>query len=102
MLLALQVTDPFGRLQREHVLRGIIRGSGAAHAASSEQILDTSGGGAGLGLWRIFSAGAVTLIDVVPGHDTTVTAVFDLDLNPRESRNLPPSLHLFDRASLRW
>jgi hypothetical protein len=40
------------------------------------------------------------LVDVIPGHSTTVTAVFDLDVAPRDRRTLPPSLHLFDRSYL--
>ena len=43
---------------------------------------------------------AVTIVDVLPGHSSTVTAVFDVDVGARDARTLPPSLHLFDRGRL--
>lgn len=89
--VALQIVDPFGRLTRKHVLDGILR-------ARAEQ-LDTSGGGAGLGLGRIYAASTVMVVDVAPGRYTSVTSFFDLDVNPREARTMPVSLHIFDPAS---
>ncbi len=97
LLIALRVSDPFGRLSRDHVVSSIRRGSRAASAVASE-VVDRSYGGAGLGIWRVYSSAAVTIVDVIPGHSTTVTVVFDVDLGPREARTLPPSLHLFDRG----
>jgi hypothetical protein len=99
MLVVLQVTDPFGRLTREHVLAGIDRGRRAVRSSATD-VVDASMGGAGLGLWRVYSSSAATIVDTVPGRATTVTAVFDIDLAPREARTLPPSLHLFDRGRL--
>lgn len=95
-LLGIQVTDPFGRLRRRHVLSSITRGQAAAHAEHADQVIDASHGGAGLGLWKIYSSSAITIVDVIPGHATSVTAVFDIDVNPREARVMPPSLHVFD------
>lgn len=94
-LLALQVVDPFGRLTRDHVVRGIARGQVGARASDPQLVIDASNGGAGLGLWRIYAASALTIVDVIPGHSTSVTAVFDLDVAPREARTMPSSLHLF-------
>jgi hypothetical protein len=99
MLVALQITDPFGRLTRDHVLSSIDRGRQAGRTSSAE-IVDRSQGGAGLGFWRVYSSSAVTIVDITPGHSTTVTAVFDVDVAPREARTMPPSLHLFDRGRL--
>ncbi len=96
--VALQVVDPFGRLRREHVLEGVRRGREAA-VNSDGPALDTSNGGAGLGLYRIYSQSTVMITDVEPGRFTSVTAFFDLDVNPREARSLPVSLHLFERAT---
>ena len=42
---------------------------------------------------------AATVVDLIPGHTTSVTAVFALDVGPREVRTMP-SLHLFDRREL--
>lgn len=93
--IALQVVDPFGRLRRRHVLDGIARGRSAA--TSEGPAIDTSNGGAGLGLYRIYSQSTVMITDVDPGAFTSVTAFFDLDVNPREARTLPVSLHMFER-----
>jgi hypothetical protein len=92
--VALQIVDPFGRLTRAHVLDGILRG--LAGAEGSGEVLDTSGGGAGLGLYRIYSQSTVMVVDVAPGRYTSVTTFFDLDVNPRDVRTMPVSLHLFD------
>jgi hypothetical protein len=92
-LIAIQVADPFGRLTRDHVFAGISRGLAAADGG--DQVIDASGGGAGLGLWRIYAGSAVTIVDVIVGHAATVTAVFDLDVTPREARRMPSSLHVF-------
>lgn len=92
-LVAIQVTDPFGRLTRAHVLASIARG----HASSAgDAVIDVSNGGAGLGLAKIYAHSASTLIDVIAGHSTSVTALFDIDIAPREARTMPGSLHLFD------
>ena len=92
--VALQIVDPFGRLTREHVLDGILR---ARRAESGGEALDTSGGGAGLGLPRIYSNSTVMIVDITKDRYTSVTSFFDLDVNPREARSMPVSLHLFDR-----
>lgn len=89
--VALQVVDRFGRLKRKHVLDGILRGRRGDDGSQ----LDTSGGGAGLGLSRIYGNSTVMLVDVDPHRYTSVTAFFDMDVNPREARSLPVSLHVF-------
>jgi hypothetical protein len=99
MLIAVRVTDRFGRLTRDQVLASLRRGADASHAAAGD-VVDRSRGGAGLGLWRVYAGSAVTIVDIVPGYQTSVTAIFDVDLGARESRNLPPSLHVFDRGRL--
>ncbi len=92
--LALQVVDPFGRLERRHVLEGIERGR--AGSTKDDAVIDVSGGGAGLGLARIYGLSSVLVADVDPGRYTSMTSFFDMDVNPREARSLPVSLHLFD------
>ncbi|HPH65321.1 MAG TPA: hypothetical protein PLF40_06235 [Kofleriaceae bacterium] len=101
ILVAVQVTDPFGRLSRKQVLAGIARGQAAAHSSDVNRFIDSSHGGAGLGMWRIYSSASVAIVDVIPGHSTTVTAVFDIDVGQRDARSIPSSLHLFDRATRR-
>src|SRR5690606_26923750 len=60
--VALQVVDPFGGLRREHVLSGILRGRSAAQGEAPA--VDTSNGGAGLGIYRIYSQSTVMITDV--------------------------------------
>lgn len=86
--LALQVTDPFGRLERRHVFEGLARG-----LAGGEQ--DRSHGGAGLGLMVCHNASTAMFFDVVPGRCTEVTALFELDMNLREFRTQAKSLHFW-------
>jgi len=95
--VGLQVVDPFGGLRREHVLAGILRGRAASTGDSPA--IDTSYGGAGLGLYRIYSQSTVMIADIDPGRFTSVAAFFDLDVNPREARTLPVSLHIFERPT---
>ncbi len=86
--LALQVRDPFGRLQRRDVVGGLLRGlSGGA--------MDQSHGGAGLGMLVCHNSAAALFFDVIKGRATEVTAVLDLDLNLREFRTSAKSLHFF-------
>ncbi|MBP6631547.1 MAG: hypothetical protein KBG28_10625 [Kofleriaceae bacterium] len=100
LMIGIQVTDPFGRLTRDHVAAGIARGAAGASDDASAQVVDTSGGGAGLGLWRIYTGSAVTIIDLLPGQQTSVLAYFDMDVAAREARTMPPSLHLIERPPL--
>jgi hypothetical protein len=93
MSLGLQIVDRFGRLTRRHVLDGIARGRTATHGGGN--FLDTSAGGAGLGLSRMYTTATSVLVDVAAHRHTSVTVMFDLDIQPREARTVPSSLHLF-------
>jgi hypothetical protein len=88
--LVLQVKDPFGRLQRKHVFDGLARG-----LAQGE--MDTSHGGAGLGMMVCHNSTSAMFFDVVAGKHTEVTGVFELDLNLREFRTQAKSLHFFSQ-----
>ncbi len=91
-LVAVEVTDPFGRLRREHVFDGISRGLAGADVASGP-VVDTSGGGAGLGLFRVHAAAHSVVVAVEPGQSSRVTALFDMDISAREARAITSSLH---------
>ncbi|MBC7973878.1 MAG: hypothetical protein H7138_02750 [Myxococcales bacterium] len=86
--LVLQIRDPFGRLERRHVVDGLARG-----LAGGE--MDTSHGGAGLGMMVCHNASSAMFFDVVPGRHTEVTALFELDMNLREFRTQAKSLHFW-------
>jgi len=94
MTCALEVVDPFGRLQRQHVLGSILRGIEGGQNAQA-QVLDTSHGGAGLGFFRMHAACSSLVVDVRPNVASRVMTLFDMDASPREARALPASLHLF-------
>jgi hypothetical protein len=55
--------------------------------------MDTSGGGAGLGMMVAYRSTTALFYDVAPGRRTRVTGLFDLDLNLREFRLLPKTIH---------
>jgi hypothetical protein len=87
--IALQVRDPFGRLERRHVFDGLARGLAGE--------MDRSGGGAGLGLAVCHNASSAMFFDVSRGRHTEVTALFELDQNLREFRTQAKSLHFWSR-----
>ncbi len=88
--LAIQVTDPFGGLTRDKVFEGIARGLAGGQ-------LDTSHGGAGLGLTVIHNGTAMLFFDVIKGKRTEVTGIFELSTSHRDFRLQPKSLHYFAR-----
>jgi hypothetical protein len=89
--LAIQVTDPFGRLERRHVFHGLVRGLRGQ--------MDAAGGGAGLGMTVCLGSTVALVFDVIAGRKTEVTGLFDLDLNLREFKNLAKSVHFFGAQS---
>jgi hypothetical protein len=88
--LALQIRDPFGRLERHHVFDGLARG-----LAGGE--MDTRHGGAGLGMMVCHNASSAMIFDVARGRHTEVTALFELDMNLREFRTQAKSLQFWSR-----
>jgi hypothetical protein len=86
--LAIQVTDPFGRLERQHVFGGLLRGLSGGQ-------MDRSHGGAGLGMVVCHNCTVAMFFDVMAGRRTEVTGIFDLDLSQREFRAQAKSLHFF-------
>jgi hypothetical protein len=84
--IAVEVQDRFGRLERKHVFGGLVRGLKSGQ-------MDTAGGGAGLGMMVAYRSTTALFYDVQPGVRTRVTGLFDLDLNLREFRTLPKTIH---------
>ena len=97
VLLALEAVDPFGGLQRRHVVDGIARVLAAQGSDTGQDVIDSAHGGAGLGLARLYADSAVLLVDVVRGRSTRVASMHDLSISPREMRGVPGSLHYFCR-----
>ena len=86
--MVISVTDPFGRLPREAIFAGIARGLSGGE-------MDTTHGGAGLGMLYIYKSAAISIFDVFPGRRTQVIGIYELDANQREFRGLPRSIHYF-------
>jgi hypothetical protein len=86
--IVFQIRDPFGRLERRHVLDALARGLTVGE-------LDRTHGGAGLGMTVCHHASSALFFDVAIGRYTEVTAVFELDLNLRELRTHAKSLHFW-------
>jgi hypothetical protein len=84
--IAVEIVDRFGRLERKHVFGGLVRGLKSGQ-------MDTAGGGAGLGMLVSYRSTTALFFDVAPGQRTRVTGLFDLDLNLREFRLLPKTIH---------
>jgi hypothetical protein len=84
--IAVEIVDHFGRLERKHVFGGLVRGLKAGQ-------MDTAGGGAGLGMLVSYRSTTALFYDVEPRLRTRVTGLFDLDLNLREFRLLPKTIH---------
>ncbi|MBA3391448.1 MAG: hypothetical protein H0T89_02335 [Deltaproteobacteria bacterium] len=86
----IRVRDPFGALSRERLLEVLNRCSAKSVG------LDESRGGAGLGLWRVFSSASTIAITVVPGRITDIV-VGIATKNGRVVKNLL-AIHLFFHA----
>ena len=86
--VAVQVLDSFGRLRRNHVFAGLARGLEGGE-------MDTSHGGAGLGMVVCHNSTVAMFYDVLTDTQTEVTGIFDMDLNLREFRTQAKSLHFF-------
>jgi hypothetical protein len=87
-LFVIRVIDPFGALTRERLVEVLTR------CTASETIdVDSSRGGAGLGLWRIFENASLLVLHVQARRSTEFVVGIDL----RRGRRAPQSraIHLF-------
>jgi hypothetical protein len=86
------VRDPFGALTRSRIVEVLVR---CARTDMRVEV-DESMGGAGLGLWRIFSAASFVAISVVEGHHTDVLVGL---AKKSAGGQRPYAFHLFFRKS---
>lgn len=86
----LRVRDSFGALKRNRLVEVLSRCSGEG------VVLDESRGGAGLGMWCIFSAASAISIRVAPGSVTDITVVIGKNDSRRISRPLAVDLYFAD------
>src|SRR5262249_33575302 len=83
-----RVRDTFGALRRERLVEVLSR------CNTNGVALDESRGGAGLGLWRVFSLATTVSVTVVPGRVTDIL----VRIAPRTGKSAPKHLlavHLF-------
>ena len=85
-LLGLDIADPFGRLPRNRYFEGVLRGHRNATSGSIE--LDTSHGGAGLGLHTLYSSGTSLRAELRPLEYTHVSWMLVREGLPRGHRSL--------------
>lgn len=84
----LRVRDQYGTLKRKRLLSVLDR-----CAARTDVDFDTTSGGAGLGMWRIFSAASLILVRVTPGKHTDFLVGVDIQRGRRWQRGR--AIHLF-------
>ena len=70
--LGLDASDPFGRLPRNRFFEGVLRGHLNMIGAEAP-LLDTSHGGAGLGLHTLYSSGTILRAELHPLKRTHVS-----------------------------
>jgi hypothetical protein len=104
VILAVEVADPFGGLERAHVFERIARGlaaeAGAGDPGADEDAYagaDSAHGasGAGTGMVRLYRDSAVLLVDVLRGQATRVISLHELNASARDVRRMVGSLHYF-------
>jgi hypothetical protein len=88
-LFLIRVKDPCGSLTRERLLQVLNR-----CVSQSEVSIDHSRGGAGLGIWRIFSQSSLIVIQVQPNQFTDFIAGINLKAR-RPNEEVHRELHLF-------
>jgi hypothetical protein len=95
--LALDAVDPFGRLARAKWFSGLLRATTGSTSATPTAVLDESHGGAGLGLFRLYSTATFLRAEVQPGRQTLVSWIVDRALGPKGQRSTGRSLAFIER-----
>lgn len=91
--LALDVTDPFGRLERDHLFEAILRGRTGRPGTTPP------GQRPGLGLFNLFHSAAVLRVEVSPGHHTLVSWIVDRGVSARDRRSMARSLYFVQSST---
>jgi len=88
--IAIAQIDPFGALTQETVVSYLNR----CLVKGPEQFSDASGG-AGIGLFRVFSSLSKFIVNIDPGRKTEVISLIDLRLSMKRFRQAAKSFHIF-------
>lgn len=89
--VALDMTDSFGRLPRQRFYEGVLRGH--RNLKYQRNDMDTSHGGAGLGLHTLYTAGSILRAELQPKKLTHVSWILDRTAPAAGFRDLPRSLY---------
>jgi hypothetical protein len=92
--VVLDAVDPFGRLPRQRYFDAIVRGLHNMREGAPAA-LDTSHGGAGLGLHTLFHSGCMLRAEVRPHHSTLVSWMLRRGLAPGDRASDARSLYFF-------
>ena len=84
-----RMRDPFGALTRGRIL-GVLN-----RCSTTEVEFDETRGGAGLGLWRVFTNAATLSITVIPGRLTDILVWIDTKKSSRASAKQLLAAHLY-------
>lgn len=79
--------DSFGAFKRNRLLDVLSR------CSTQEVALDERNGGAGLGMWRIFSSASSICLSVIPNHVTEITVAIGKNDSRRVARPLSVELY---------
>jgi hypothetical protein len=85
--IAIDITDPFGRLAREKFFASLLR------SQASDPTVAPDDSAAPQGLASLFNSAAILRVEVVPARQTTVTWITELSLERRAQRQMPRSLY---------
>jgi hypothetical protein len=88
--IAIAQIDPFGALTQETVVSYLNR----CLVKGPQQFSDQSGG-AGIGLFRVFSSLSKFVVNIDPGKKTEVISLIDLRMSMRRFRQAAKSFHIF-------
>lgn len=83
--LAIDVTEPFGRLSRRVLLGGILQGR-----VGNTDVRE------GIGFFNLFTTAAVLRVEVRPGRSTLVSWMVDRVVSTRDRRAMPRSLYYIE------
>lgn len=88
--IAVAQIDPFGSLTQDTIVSYLNR----CLVKGPQQFSDASGG-AGIGLYRVFTSLSKFIVNIAPGEKTEVISLIDLRLSMRKFRQYPKSFHIF-------
>ena len=91
-ILAISSSDPFGALKKEKVYQYLKK---VLKRSSTEGLIDTKRGGAGLGLFKILYSSHAIVCNVQPQKKTEIMALIDVNDQLRDFSTMARSIHFF-------